>query len=163
MNSCTHTIYHHVKKDVCRMYNIGNINWTMTAIMTAISWLQATVLTKNTISQQQKKVCIWFYTAFFVHIPLLYQNSTYTSLYTRIFNFSHSSNFHIPFVYQNSHIPTTYQKILHIPTVYQSLKTPFLFFATVRHYLLGDITIFWIIVHYFIWKQRIMYIGLVFF
>ncbi len=46
---------------------------------------------------------------FFVHILLLYQISTYTSLCTRIFNLSHFCDFLIPFVYQNSHIPTTYQ------------------------------------------------------
>ncbi len=78
---------------------------------------------------RQKKVGIWFYMFFFVHIPLLYQISTYTSLYTRIFNFSHSHYFHIPYVYQNSHIPTTYQSFLHIPAVYQSVKTPFFVFC----------------------------------
>ncbi len=66
---------------------------------------------------------------FFVHITLIYQISTYTSLYTRIFNFSHSCDFHISFVYQISHIPTTSQIFLHIPSVYRSVKTPFLFFC----------------------------------
>ncbi len=44
--------------------------------------------------------------AFFVHIPFIYQISTYTSFYTRTFDFSHFCDFHIPFVYQNSHVPT---------------------------------------------------------
>ncbi len=35
----------------------------------------------------------------------VYQIFTHRSLYTRIFNFRHFSDFHIPFVYQNSYIP----------------------------------------------------------
>ncbi len=79
--------------------------------------LKYTVVTRNSLPlswfwSQQKKVGIWFYTAFFVHIPLIYQISTYTSLYTRIFNFSHICDFHIPFVYQNSYTSSTYQIFL---------------------------------------------------
>ncbi len=95
----------------------------------------------------KKKVGIQFHTAFFVHILLLYQISTYTSLYTRIFSFSHSYDFHIPLIYQNIHIPTTYQNLLHIPAVYQSVKIPFLFFAVIRHFLGEFGHISWIFLH----------------
>ncbi len=88
----------------------------------------------------EKRSVYNFIQLFFVHIPLIYQISMYTSLYTKIFKFSHSRDFHIPFLYQNFHIPTTYQNLLHIPAEYQSVKIPFLVFAVVRHYFLGDIT-----------------------
>ncbi len=101
------------------------------------------------IHSKKKSSVYDFKRLFFVHIPLVYQSSTYTSLYTKIFNFSHFCDFHIPFLYQNCHIPTIYQNLLHIPAVYQSVKTSFLVFAMVRHYFLGDITNFLIIVHYF--------------
>ncbi len=60
---------------------------------------------------------------------------TYTSLYTRIFNFSHFHDFHIPSVYQNSHISTTFQKFCYVPVLYQAFSATFLFFDMVRHFL----------------------------
>ncbi len=45
-----------------------------------------------------------FQMAFFVHILLIYQISTYAGLYTRSFDFSHFCDFQIPFVNHNSHI-----------------------------------------------------------
>ncbi len=47
--------------------------------------------------------------SFFVHILLMYQISTYNSLYTKIFNFSRFCDFHTPSEYLNSYIPTIYQ------------------------------------------------------
>ncbi len=86
-------------------------------------------------SQQQKKVGIPFQMAYFVQMPLIYQISTYTSLYTRIFDFSHFCAFHIMFVYQNSYT-NPHTRIFDIYLLYTNLgKLPFLFFAMVRHFL----------------------------
>ncbi len=96
---------------------------------------------------KKKRSVYDFIRLFFVHIPLVYQISMYTSLYTRIFSFSHSRDFHIPYVYQISHIPTTYQNFSHIPAVYRSVKIPFLFFAVIRHFLGEFGHISWIPLH----------------
>ncbi len=65
----------------------------------------------NTSIHHSKNWCM-ILNSFFVHIPPIYQISTYTGLYTRIFDFSHFCDFPIPFVYQNNHIPTHIPELL---------------------------------------------------
>ncbi len=89
----------------------------------------------------KKRSVYKFERIFSVHIPLIFQISTYTYLNTRIFNFSHYCDFQILSLYfipEQSYTNRIPIFLTHTELYTNLQKLPILFFAVIGH-LLGDV------------------------